>query len=104
MNKLSFLGAYRSISDTTSTGAGLAQSCPPLDTLTVQVVVNGTGTGTAVVQGSLDGTNWSTIFTSTYQGAGRTVSSSTILAVTNVRASISAHGSTAPVTVFLAGR
>ena len=92
-----------SVSGTTSTGNGVALS-GLVTTVAAQVVVNGTGAGSFLVQGTLDGQIWTTIIAaSTYSGS-RLVSSSTFGLVSQARAQITAHGSTKDVTITLAGK
>lgn len=92
-----------SVSGTTSTGNG-ASLHGLVTTIGAQVVVNGTGTGSFLVQGSIDGDTWRTIIpTSTYAN-GRTVTSSTFGLTAYARAQVVGHGSTNEVSIFLAGR
>lgn len=104
IHKLGYLGASKSVISTTSTGAGTIIHTPPLAMIAAQVVVNGTGTGSFLVEGSIDGTNYSTLIAASTYANARVVKSSTIAPVSHVRARIVSHGSTKDVTVWLSGR
>lgn len=92
-----------SVSGTTSTGNGVALHGLVTE-VAAQVVVNGTGAGSFLVQGSIDGDTWQTIIAaSTYTG-NRIVGSSTVGLVSHVRAQVVSHGSTNDVTIHLIGR
>lgn len=96
-------GALRLISQTTSTGWFQA-SISPVQTITAQAV--GPGTGTFIVEGSLDGANWTgVIAATTFPTGGRTVSSTSANLITNIRASFSVTGgSTEGSSLLIAGR
>jgi hypothetical protein len=92
-----------SVSGTTVDGFGAALH-GLVTQVAAQVVVNGTGTGQFLVQGSIDGTTWQTIIpTSTYT-ANRIVGGSTFGLVSYVRAQLVSHGSTNDVTIHLIGK
>ena len=96
-------GALRILGPTTSTGYSLAASIKPVQTITAQVV--GGGVGSFVVEGSLDGANWTTVISaSTFSAAGITVTSTSTNLITNLRASFTVNSSTVDSSLFLAGR
>jgi formate/nitrite transporter FocA (FNT family) len=97
-------GALRLLGPTTSTGFGLAASIAPSQTLTAQASASA-ATGSFTVQTSLDGVTWSTLIgASTFPVAGITVSSTSVDLFTQVRAAFTIAGSTADMSLFVAGR
>jgi hypothetical protein len=96
-------GAIRIIPQTTGTGTYYTQSSQPVRLITVQAA--GPGTGTFEVDGSLDGTNWTAVIAATtFPTAGRTVSSTSLDLITNVRARFTVTGgSTAGSALFITG-
>lgn len=112
LNRAAYLGATRSIINTTADGAGETVSCMPASAIAMQIVAGtgstGQGTGTITLQGSLNGNDWTTVTTSTYDGS-RTVSypaasSQFLIPFTNLRASAGSHSSTNDLNVWIAAR
>ena len=96
-------GALMLLGPTTSTGAGNSASIKPVQKITAQVV--GGGVGSFTIDGSLDAANWTNLVAATtFSVAGITVSSTSLHLVTNLRATLTLNASTAPTTVYVAGR
>lgn len=104
LKNLKYLGATLAYGPSTSTGNGSVITVPPLSALAMQVVVNGTGTGTVQLQGSLDGTNWTNILAATTYTANRLIRSSTVGAITALRVQCTVNASTKDMSVYLSGR
>lgn len=97
-------GALRLLGPTTSTGYGAAASIKPSQTVTAQAAAS-LGTGSFVVEGSLDGVTWTgVIAATTFPVGGRTVSSTSANLITNIRASFTVTGSTEDLSLYVAGR
>lgn len=97
-------GALRLLGPTTSTGYGTGASITPSQTVTAQAAA-GPGTGTFIVEGSLDGVTWSGIISATtFPIGGITATSTSVDLVTQLRASFTVNGSTEDQSLFVAGR
>ena len=99
----------RSISNSSSTGNGeVVYFNPPVQFVTAQVSTpsGSTAAGSFLVEGSIDGANWTTVIGASTFATTRIVSagSSTSNLYSALRAQLSAHSAGAPVTVNILGR
>lgn len=97
-------GALRLLGPSTSTGYGTVASINPSQLVTAQAIASA-GTGSFLVEGSLDGVTWTGLIgATTFSTAGITASSTSANLFTQVRASFTVNGSTEPQSLFVAGR
>lgn len=95
------------LSNTSSTGTvgDVVWFDPPVRTIATQTwtVAGTTGASVILVQGSINGENWSTVATTTNSGAATTRTSTSAHLISAARATLTAHSAGGPVNVVIVG-
>ena len=96
--------AVQLISASSGTGASSGSGIGAASRFTMQIALatGTTGAGTVALEGSLNGSNWNTIISSTY-AANTVVSSTTSDIYTQIRANVTAHTAGGPISVWAVG-